>query len=194
MQCGGKNRYGKIEDGTVRKLRDGERESQRKVLGQNGEPLRSHLCGILTLLPQAAAVQHAQPPRAWPGRVPAGPPSLCPSVRQCARSSQLGHRPSAGGGAWMTSALPRPPLKPSERAPPRQALRSARGRALIPHIHPITSLTLLSLRPEGCALPRLSSNIQHPLGVRAPPKVTSSLSWKRQKVLPEPGMRVNLGR
>lgn len=90
------------------------------------------------------------------------PPSLCPSVRQCARSSQLGHRPSArgGGGAWMTSALPRPPLKPSERAPPRQALRSARGRALIPHVHPITSLTLLSLGPEGCALPRLSSRIQ----------------------------------
>lgn len=94
----------------------------------------------------------------------------------------------------MTSALPRPPLKPSERAPPRQALRSARGRALIPHVHPITSLTLLSLGPEGCTLPRLSSSIQHPLGVRAPLKVTSSLSWKRQKVLPEPGVRVNLGR
>lgn len=81
----------------------------------------------------------------------------------------------------MTSALPRPPLKPSERAPPRQALRSARGRALIPHVHPITSLTLLSLGPEGCALPRLSSRIQGATWSPGSPKVTSSLSWKEAK-------------
>lgn len=61
-----------------------ERESQRKVLGQKGEPARSHLCGIQALLPQAATAQRPQPPRAWPGRVPADTPvslSLCPSMR-----------------------------------------------------------------------------------------------------------------
>lgn len=82
----------------MKRQRDGG-ESQRKVVGQKGEPARSHLCGIQALLPQAVAAQRPQPLRAWPGRVPAGTPSLCPSVRQCARSSQHGHRPSAGEGA-----------------------------------------------------------------------------------------------
>lgn len=59
----------------------------------------------------------------------------------------------------MTSALPRPPIKPSERALPRQALRRAGGRALVPHVHPKASLPLPSLGPEGCALPRLSRSI-----------------------------------
>lgn len=74
-----------------------ERESQRKVLSPKGKPARSHLCGVQALLPQAAAAQRPQPPRAWPGRVPADTPGSLSSVRQCARSSQHGHRPSAGG-------------------------------------------------------------------------------------------------
>lgn len=60
----------------------------------------------------------------------------------------------------MTSVLPRPPIKPSERAPARGALRSARGRALVPYVHHIATLQQLSLGPEGCALLRLSCSIQ----------------------------------
>lgn len=44
------------------------------------------------------------------------PPSLCPSVRQCARSSQLGHRPSArgGGGGSVDDVSVAPPASQAE--------------------------------------------------------------------------------
>lgn len=75
-----------------------ERESQRKVLSQKGEPARSHLCGIQALLPQAAAAQRPQPPRAWPGRVPADTPVSVPLSVNALGVASTATAPLLGGG------------------------------------------------------------------------------------------------
>lgn len=95
MQCGGKNRSGKTGEGTVRRLRDKERERYwaRK------EIRRGLTCAGSwpSCLRQRQFSARSLPWHGLDACLPV-PLSLCPSVRQCARSSQLGHRPSAWGG------------------------------------------------------------------------------------------------
>lgn len=145
---GGGQHSGALEVRALRK-RGGDRHGEGTGTdGGAGEThaaqsARPHLCGARALSLLVAAAPRGPPPRAWPGRAPVSPSlrlgqSVRPSGVACSATAP---RPRDGGeGPWMTSAPPRPPGPPKERAREHQALRSAgvgAGAGAAPSLHPV---------------------------------------------------------